>query len=101
MMSVNPGDMARKQASNQEVKDFGRHMASAHGQAQKDLMAIADKNHIEYRRDMDREENNTVKHMSTLKGREFDRAFMRHVIEDTKKTWICLRKWHGKGQIRI
>ena len=86
MMNVRLGHMAWKQASNEEVRNFGRHMANSHDQAEKDLVTIADRNKIDYPRDMDREESNTVEHLSTLKGAEFDRAFMRHVIDDHQKS---------------
>lgn len=83
-MEVTLGEMAVRQASSPEVRNFGQRLVTDHNFAGNQLMEIADKDHISFPQDMDRMDDSMVKHLSGLKGQDFDRAYMKHMVEDHK-----------------
>jgi putative membrane protein len=83
-MEITLGEMAIRQATSDDVKKFGQRMVDDHSLASHDLMALAEKDHLGLPRDMDKEDNSMVKHLSGLKGREFDLAYMQHMVQDHK-----------------
>jgi len=85
MLEVALGELAQQQAESRDVKQFGREMARDHVIANNKLLEISKKDNLALPIDMDREEHEMVRHLSGLKGRDFDREYMKHMIEDHKE----------------
>ncbi len=85
LMEISLGRLAEHQATDPDVKRFGERMIKDHTQGMHQLQSLASKIGLEVSRDMDREEQDMVHHLSTLKGSDFDRAFMKHMAEDHKE----------------
>lgn len=92
IMEVTLGEVAQKQATNEKVRDFGQRMVTDHGMANQQLMSLAEKNDLPITRDMDKEENKMVRHLSKLKGSDFDRAYMHHMVQDHEKDVAMFEK---------
>ncbi len=82
MLEVALGEMAEQHAASPDVKQFGQMMARDHTLASNKLLSIAKKDNLAVPRDMDMKEHAILQHLSGLKGRDFDRAYMKHMIED-------------------
>jgi putative membrane protein len=85
MLEVSLGELAQQQAESPDVKQFGQTMAREHALASNKLLAIAKKDNLAVPMDMDREDHEMVQHLSGLKGRDFDRGYMKHMVEDHKE----------------
>ncbi len=81
-MEIDLGEIALKQASNNEVKNFAQRMVNDHGMASQELTSIAERERLSVPRDMDRSNSSEVQHLSKLSGPDFDRAYMDHMVKD-------------------
>jgi len=82
MLDIALGEKARELAASTDVQHFGQMMATDHMNAGNRLLAISRKTCIEYPRDMDMGEHETLRDLSAMKGEDFDRAYMKHMVED-------------------
>jgi putative membrane protein len=85
MLQVSLGEFAGQQGASPEVRQFGQKMAVDHLLSSNKLLEIAKKNNLQVPEDMDRAEHETLIHLQGLKGRDFDRAFMKNMVEDHKR----------------
>jgi putative membrane protein len=85
LLEVSLGEMAQQQAASPEVKQFGGRMAKEHTLASNKLLEISKKDKLEAPGDLDRKEYEMVQHLSGLKGRDFDRAYIKHMVENHKE----------------
>ena len=68
----------------QEVKDFARHMVEDHTKANTELMAIINKKGLARAAatTMPAEHRALVARLATLRGEDFDRAYMKQMVKD-------------------
>ncbi len=79
------GQMAQQQASDPQVKSFGRRMVKDHSQADDLLKNVAASQHVSLPTDLDPKHNDVKQSLSKLSGPAFDRAYMQMmVIEHTQ-----------------
>lgn len=82
MMEVDLGKMAAEKAASEEVKEFGRRMQEDHGKANAELKTIASNKGVEVPKALEGKHKKTVDRLSKLSGEEFDRQYMRAMVED-------------------
>jgi putative membrane protein len=95
---VEAGQLAEQKGRAQAVKDFGRQMATDHGQANQQLAQLAKAANIPQPGDLDEEHKAMRALLDKLSGAEFDLAYIRGQISDHQKT-AQLFEWEiGSGQ---
>jgi putative membrane protein len=82
---VTLGQMAAKQAANEDVKKFGQRMVDDHSKANKELKSLAASEGVTLPTDMDEKAKAVQQRLAKLSGAEFDRAYMEEMVKDHKK----------------
>ncbi|MFP5212818.1 MAG: DUF4142 domain-containing protein, partial [Acidobacteriota bacterium] len=82
MLEVKLGEVAMNQATNPAVKEFAQRLINDHSKANSELLSLAEKKNIDVPKEMNQEHRSMYEHLSQLKGADFDRQYMRHMIED-------------------
>ncbi|MCY7315286.1 MAG: DUF4142 domain-containing protein [Rubrivivax sp.] len=85
MAEVMVGRMAQDKASNAQVKAFGERMAQDHGKANAELLMIAGTRGIAAPNDAGAEHKKHADRLTKLSGADFDRAYMKLMVEDHAK----------------
>jgi putative membrane protein len=97
MAEVELGKLATQKASNDKVKSFGQRMIDDHGKANDQLKSLASKDNITLPTEMDAKDRATVDRLSKLSGTEFDRAYMRDMVQDHQKDIAAFQKEASSG----
>jgi len=88
------GKLAQKQGSTQAIKAYGQMLVRDHQSADKDLASFAKKQAVTIPMDKPKDEaeqkdqkdtKDAVAHLKTLKGNEFDTAFLQMMVSDHEK----------------
>ena len=79
---VKMAELALKNAESQEVKDFAQMMIKDHSQANDDLAVVAHNHNIDFPPDAPEKEKELGKKMLDVKGAAFDKAYVKHAVED-------------------
>jgi putative membrane protein len=82
---VRLGELAGKQAENEDVKAFGERMVTAHRQAYKVSRGIADTLSVGTLDSMMAKDQAVVERFSNLEGEAFDSAYMALMVQDHAK----------------
>ena len=82
MAEVELGRLAESKASNPDVKNFGKRMVDDHSKANDDLKAVAAKENINLPASLDAKHQAVVDRLSKLSGAEFDRAYVKEMVND-------------------
>lgn len=83
---VQLGKMAAERASSQEVKEFARQMVEDHSKAGDQLEQLASKHNINASGALTAEHRATIDRLSSLKGEQFDRAYMAEMVKKHQDT---------------
>jgi putative membrane protein len=78
---VKLGQLAAERASNAQVKQFGRRMAADHQKANNELKQIASKMAVQMPTETDAKHQQLYDRLSKLKGAEFDREYMKAMVD--------------------
>ena len=97
LMEVELGRMAANQASNDEVKKFGQRMVDDHSKANSELSSLAEKKNITLPKELDKKGQAARDHLAKLKGAEFDKAYMQHMVADHAKDVASFRRESKTG----
>lgn len=92
LMEVELGRLAMERASSAEVKQFGQRMVNDHSAANDKLKQAASSSGIDVPAAMDAKHKATTTHLQSLKGAEFDRAYMQHMVSDHQKDVAAFEK---------
>ncbi len=84
LAEVNMGELAQKQAANPAVKKFAERMIQDHTKANKELIALANKQGLRVAPTMDAKHRELSTTMLRLSAAAFDRAYMDHQLKDHK-----------------
>ena len=95
---VQLGKMAKEQAASPDVQQFGQRMVTDHTKANEELMAIAQDKNIDVPTKMDTKHQQTAEALAKLNGASFDRAYMRHMVEDHEKAVQLFSKEAQQGK---
>jgi putative membrane protein len=82
LAEVNLAMQAEKQASNEDVKKFARHMIRDHTKANQELNKLADKKRITVAQRMDPRHQALATRLVGMTGEAFDRAYMTQMVAD-------------------
>jgi putative membrane protein len=82
MLEVQLGKLASERAASPDVRKFGERMVTDHTKANKELEAVAEKKGIKLPNDLDKKHQEVYDMLAKLKGAEFDRAYMKHMVKD-------------------
>lgn len=98
MMEVKLGQLALTQSTNDEVKSFAQRMITDHSKANDELKRIASKYGVSFPADLEREQKGMYEHLSELRGADFDREYMRHMLEDHIRDVQSFQNQAKKGE---
>jgi len=87
MTEVKLGEIASKQGSSSEVKDFGSMMVTDHTKLNDSLKAAAEKKGYKVPAELDAKHQATVDKLSKLSGEEFDKAYLDEMVKDHEKDY--------------
>jgi putative membrane protein len=82
MAEVQLGNVAVRRAESPDVKQFGQRMVDDHSKANDELKQLAEEKGVALPKDVDAKHKADMDRMSKLSGAEFDRAYMRHMVND-------------------
>jgi putative membrane protein len=82
LMEVALGRYATNHAASARVKEFGQTMVTDHTKANDDLKQVAWQKDVELPAKMSAKHRATVDRLTKMKGAEFDRAYMKTMLED-------------------
>jgi putative membrane protein len=72
--------LASKNASSDEVRKFGQRMVEDHTKANSELKALASKKQTTLPAELDQKHQAMQDKLAKMKGEEFDRAYMQHMV---------------------
>jgi putative membrane protein len=82
MMEVELGKYAAHHAGSERVKQFGQTMVDDHAKANDELKDVAEKKDVKLPAEMNKEHRATADRLMKMKGADFDRAYMKTMVED-------------------
>ena len=89
---VELGRLAEQNGQNDQVKQFGTRMARDHGAGNNELGMIASGKGVTLPDQLDQKHMQTRDKLAKMKGAEFDRAYMREMVEDHDKDLKAFRQ---------
>ncbi len=84
LMEVELGSHAANHAHHEKVKEFGARLVTDHSKVNEELAALAKSKNIELPKEMGDDLKKQVDDLEKLKGNEFDKAYIRLMVEDHK-----------------
>jgi len=98
MAEVELGKLAQQNAQDNDVKQFGAKMVQDHSAANQELTPILAEKDVTAPQQLDEKHRKTLDKLSKMRGAEFDRAYMREMVEDHDKDVKKFRQEaeHGK-----
>jgi putative membrane protein len=97
MAEVELGRLAQQNAQNDDVKQFGARMVQDHTTANQQLMMILAATDVTAPTQLDEKHRKAFEKLSKMRGAEFDRAYMREMVEDHDKTVKKFRQQATQG----
>jgi putative membrane protein len=85
MTEVQLGELAQQKASSQRVKDFGAMMVRDHTKANDELKSLAGMKNITLPPAPGEDHMDHIKDLSKKSGKEFDRDYMKMMVDDHQK----------------
>jgi len=85
LLEVTLGQMAAKQASNDEVKKFGQRMFEDHSKLNDQLHKVAQQKNVALPKALSKTHQTEADKLSKLTGVAFDKAYMQHMVDEHDK----------------
>jgi putative membrane protein len=85
MAEVQLGKMAQDKAQDAQVKDFAGRMVTDHGKANDQLKQLATSKGVTLPAEPDAKHKRSADRLAKLSGAEFDRAYMKEMVDDHEK----------------
>jgi putative membrane protein len=98
MAEVELGKLAEQRASNPQVKQFGSRMVQDHGKAGEELKSLASSKGVQLPAALPKNLQAEVDKMGKLTGADFDKAYMKHMVDDHKHDVSMFEKESKSGQ---
>jgi len=98
MAEVELGKLAEQRAGNPQVKQYGSRMVQDHGKANDELKGLASAKGVQVPAALPRNKQNDLDRMSKLTGPDFDKAYMKHMVDDHKHVVTMFEKQTKSGQ---
>jgi putative membrane protein len=98
MAEVELGQLATQNAQSDQVKQFGQRMVDDHTKANDQLKQVAQQKGLTIPTDLSAKDKADKDRLSKLKGEQFDRAYMQHMVMDHKKDVAEFQKESTSGK---
>jgi len=98
MMEVAAGELASKNATSEDVRNFGARMVQDHGQANQSLMEIAQKKGVQVPGEMSKKQNKEVDKLAEKTGANFDRDYMKLMLKEHRDAIKLFEKQARDGR---
>ena len=85
LAEVQMGSLALQKAASADVKAFAQRMVTDHSKANAELAQLATTKGLALAAELGGEHKDAYDHLSSLSGAEFDKAYMKHMVEDHEK----------------
>ena len=82
MLQLQVSELAQKKASGQDVRQYATHLVADHSRLEDGLRAAAESQGVMLPTKLPLREQAVVDHLSSLSGEEFDRDYVRTIVED-------------------
>ncbi len=86
MAEVQLGQIAQDKGADSRVKAFGKMMVEHHSKANDELRALAASKNIALPATPGEDKEKTIADISSKSGKDFDKAYIRQMVEDHEKT---------------
>ena len=93
-------ERAIKQTSNKDVERFARRMRDDHTKCRKELLDRAREMKLGVLEGLDKEHQEKADRLAKLEGSEYDRAYMRCMVDNHEKTLRVWESWTEKAKDR-
>jgi putative membrane protein len=91
LLEVRLGQAAQNNASNPSVKQFGQRMVDDHTAMQRQWMAAASKNGLEFKADLSSRQVEQFERLNKASGVEFDRAYMPLMVQNHQNAVLAFQ----------
>jgi putative membrane protein len=91
-------ELAEKQAANADVKNFAAQLVKDHNDANKELLSRAKGLKIAVITGLDKDKRTAYTNLGKLSGDDFDREYMRMMVEDHEKAVSLFRDYSTAGK---
>ena len=98
LAEVQLGQLAAQKASNPDVKQFAQKMVDDHSRANDELKNVASQKNVTLPTDLPPEEQQLRDRLQNMSGQEFDRTYMRHMVQDHAKDVAEFQREATRGQ---
>lgn len=98
MAEVQLGQLAQQKAQDEQVKQFAQRMVADHGKANDELKQIAGAKGVQIPAELDRDHRKDMDKLQKHSGADFDREYMKHMVDDQKKDVSEFRKQAKSGK---
>jgi len=85
MAEVELGKLASEKASSDEVKQFGQRMVTDHSKANEELKQVATSKGVDVPKNLNAKHKATRDRLAKLSGADFDKAYMKDMVQDHEK----------------
>jgi putative membrane protein len=97
LAEVQMGQVGVQQGSSTEVRQFAQRMVDDHTQANNDLMRVAQQNGIDLPDRPTPDQQQMLDQTRRMTGTDFDRSFMRHMVDDHRKVVAAFEQEAANG----
>lgn len=97
MTQAHIGEMAEKAAAKTSVRDFGQQLVRDHTQAYGELAALAGRIGATIPKGIDVRRDSAIRKLTRVKGRTFDRQFLRDEVLDHERALTAFRREAAHG----
>src|SRR4051812_23562588 len=98
MMEVELGKIAADKAQDSEVKSFGKRMVDDHTKANQQLKTLASNKGVTIPSELDKKHKSKVDKLSKASGADFDRQYMKDMVDDHKEDVQKFQRIADKGR---
>jgi len=85
MAEVELGKLASEKGSSDEVKQFGQRMVTDHSKANEELKQVATSKGVDVPKNLNAKHKATRDRLAKLSGADFDKAYMKDMVQDHEK----------------
>jgi putative membrane protein len=98
MAEVEHGRLAAQNAMQDDVKQFAQRMVADHGKAGDELKALASQKNVTLPTELDAKHKAMQDKLSKMKGADFDRAYMAHMVTAHQQAVALFEKEASGGK---
>jgi putative membrane protein len=92
MMEVQAARMAQEKATSENVKAFAKQLEQDHSKANEELKQLAAEKKVDLPADLGEKHQKHISKLEKLSGAEFDREYMKLMVDDHKKDVKSFKK---------